>query len=334
MSIRVWRESPRKQWVFTLNNYSDPEFRSIKAQLEASASYAIVGQEVAPSGTSHLQGYVSFKRKLRFAQVKDYIGDRAYVDVARGSPKKNREYCSKDNRFWEHGVLPGPCRSSAEVSKPLHDLAEKFIQCLKEGHGLQELMIEQPYYMLQYSATWMKSFNNINAFEVKHRGQVICFWLHGPTGTGKSTFAHDLWPNAYIKDPSSVWWDGYCQEKEVIFEDFGHTYPPITNLLHWLSPFKCRVQTKGGHTGLSATKFIITSNFQPEEVIQVQVDAFKRRVIVVPIEEGTQSILLRLLEFESSCNFNPEEPIAVNEQDWSDIESITTSLSVMAQPLD
>lgn len=165
--------------------------------------------------------------------------------------------------------------------------------------------------------------------QIQDRKSVICIWLYGKTGTGKSTFSHEVMPDAYVKDPTNVWWDGYTQEKDVIFEDFGQDHPPVQNLLHWCSRFKCRIQTKGGHTALSARRFIVTSNFSIDAIFTTQTEAVKRRFIECNVEQGLIQIREKLRDFDASDIFEDnirDNPLSVNSNSsiWEDI---STSLS-------
>ena len=57
--------SPAKKWAFTYNNYTENEYSSIIEVLKEKCDVAIVGKEIAESGTPHLQGYCEFKVKCR-----------------------------------------------------------------------------------------------------------------------------------------------------------------------------------------------------------------------------------------------------------------------------
>lgn len=60
-----------KRWCFTLNNYKDEDIARIKKAVTKNiAKFAVVGKEVAETGTMHLQGFVHFKTRYRMHQVK------------------------------------------------------------------------------------------------------------------------------------------------------------------------------------------------------------------------------------------------------------------------
>lgn len=342
------REGAKKCWCFTLNNYTNELYIELQSRLIRQSKYAIIGEEISPSTqTPHLQGYVSFNKRVRFAGAKSIIGSTAHIESARGSPRQNREYCSKDRRIWEHGTLPGPSRGSSIDDSPLHNFAEKFHEAIKARSSLEPLLEESPLYMLSHAHKWIQSYNSIISLHPPDRKSVLCIWLYGPTGTGKSTYAHKIFSHAYVKDPSNIWWDGYMQQTEVIVEDFGFTYPPITNLLWWFSHFKCRVQTKGGHTALFARKFIVTSNYSIETIFNAasasnHTEAIKRRFKQFDISQGTNMIDQAILEFDAADTFDINAPLSVRsdssvwqtlEEDDSSTTTIQSDIDVMAQPL-
>lgn len=100
--------SKAKRWIFTLNNYNNEDVERIKGLVEAGvATYLTFGYETAPTtGTPHLQGYICFVERRRLQQVKDQLGERAYLEVARGTPEANRDYCQKEGCFEEEGDFP------------------------------------------------------------------------------------------------------------------------------------------------------------------------------------------------------------------------------------
>jgi len=92
-------------------------------------------------------------------------------------------------------------------------------------------------------------------------------------------------PDAYWKISSNKWWDGYKGEDTVIIDELSTECISIAKLLTWFDKYKCSVEVKGGTIGLRATKFIITSNLNLDELLANEKDkhkdAFRRRVETV-----------------------------------------------------
>lgn len=268
-------------FCFTLNNYDQEEYSRILTCAEESARYWIIGKEVGASGTPHLQGYISLRRRGDCRYVRNLLGPRIHLEVARGTARQNREYCSKGGDFTEGGTIP----KGAGSSQPNRDeLATEFVESFGRGNsGLAEFSANRP-------GTWYYSGHNLlrNAFSLcrpVQRPDIDCVWIYGLPGVGKSRTAHGVMPEAYIKDPRTKWWNGYMMEKEVIIDDFGPGGIDINHLLRWFDRYKCMVETKGGMVPLMATKFIVTSNFTPTEcfvdkegVPHPQIEALNRRI--------------------------------------------------------
>ncbi len=101
---------PRRQarnWIFTLNNYSDEQVLHLQL-LGASDEirYLVYGYELAPTtGTPHLQGFVSFSRRREFSHVSGLL-PQCHLDIARGNASQCRNYCIKGGDFEEFGQPP------------------------------------------------------------------------------------------------------------------------------------------------------------------------------------------------------------------------------------
>lgn len=100
-------------------------------------------------------------------------------------------------------------------------------------------------------------------------------WLHGATGTGKSSLVFKKFgiENVYMKDPTTKWWDGFdpLRHKVILIDDYPNTEPKDglkhVDLLHILQPFPFQGQTKGGFAPqLGNQKIYITSNFTPDYI--------------------------------------------------------------------
>lgn len=96
-----------QNWCFTVPNYTDVELLHLQLLSEdPSVAYLIVGREVAPTtGTRHLQGFIRFNKRLRFAGVRNLL-PQCHLTSARGTLQQNRDYCSKEGDFDEWGTCP------------------------------------------------------------------------------------------------------------------------------------------------------------------------------------------------------------------------------------
>lgn len=270
--------SSAKRWCFTLNNYTEDEFIQICSALEESSEYSIIGKEVADTGTPHLQGYCILSRRCNLSHVRNLLGSRLHLEIARGTPRQNRLYCSKAGNFTESGTLPG-----RTAGKSRDELAGEFKSAVGSGAGgLVSFSESNP-------GCWYFSGHNLlrNSLAIAQpvdRPLIQVEWVYGEPGVGKSRYAHDALPDAYIKEPRTKWWNGYLLQKTVIIDDFAAGGIDLNHLLRWFDRYKCLVENKGGMVPLHADHFIVTSNFHPVDVYTVngephpQISALLRRV--------------------------------------------------------
>lgn len=141
--------SRAKNWCFTINNHDNESLVLLRnsSQLPC-CRYLVFQQEVGEEGTSHIQGFISLKSQQRLNQLKTLVGNRAHLEVAKGSPQQNRDYCSKSKTavagtFEEYGELPAP-------QGKRNDLAE-LVQAVKGGEfNLKRLREEHPDVCAKY----------------------------------------------------------------------------------------------------------------------------------------------------------------------------------------
>ncbi|QNI80861.1 replication associated protein [Janusivirus portis] len=300
MSANINRRRQSKSWCFTYNNYTDADYTRICESLDRLCSYYCIGKEVGAQGTPHLQGYAYFTRRTSFVACKRAVGDSAHIEPARGTPANNREYCSKEGSFHEHGDLPSaPGSAGGAAARETRDtIAREFVTGVHGGReGLAEFIDRRP-------GTWFFSGHNLlrnylTSQPTRERLGVNTKWYLGPPGVGKSRKAHQLLPNAYVKDPRTKWWNGYMLEEDVIIDDFGPRGIDINHLLRWFDLYKCYVETKGGMVPLYAVNFVVTSNFTPSECFfdhvkgedDPQLPALMRRLEIISVRrDGLNTI--------------------------------------------
>lgn len=90
-------------WVFTWNNYSKDDIKSIINIPETIAPIIVFQEEVGElNGTPHLQGYLKFKKKNRPTALK--LSKKIHWEICR-SPAHSLEYSRKKETRVENGLV-------------------------------------------------------------------------------------------------------------------------------------------------------------------------------------------------------------------------------------
>lgn len=136
-------------YCFTTNNYDDDDIIDATALwAEYNASYVIIGFEQGEKGTHHLQCYAFFPNKITFNTLKTYL-PRSHIEVAKGTPEQNFDYCSKE-KYIELGELPKSGKRT--------DLIDMYNE-IKQGTPLTDLADKYPSNYLRYSGSIEKAYN-------------------------------------------------------------------------------------------------------------------------------------------------------------------------------
>lgn len=275
-----------EDWNEYLNNLIDRGLRHLITK-------HIAGEEYAPETKKrHFQGYIETIRYMDMQTLKNWIGKTTiHLENAKGNRLQNIAYCTKPN---EEG-LPEKKIVSLNIDQEdleykekkdskndknrreresrmrtfLTDLRTQSMQFIEEEYPIQfyreQALIEKYRSNKQQgSETWNGELNTKN------------YWIHGKTGTGKSTWARkqlkldeDSYSNnnIYFKCQNK-WWDGYQGQQIVLIEDWnpGENSSYSKALLHhlkiWSDRFSFNAEIKGGSkTVFPGTFFlIVTSN--------------------------------------------------------------------------
>lgn len=276
-----------KNWVFTLNNYTETnvEFLSTLFDRNGDATadtgtnagdkpiqYLCFGREVGVGGTPHLQGYVSFRSRRTRRQVATDLGlQRAHIEVARGSPRQNIDYCQKDGAFLEFGEAPAGAGSRSDL------LAVQ--ELLAGGSSVRDIAESHFGVFLRYQRA-LRQYADFFAEVRNWPTEVRVYW--GASGAGKTRAVYAEFEQSDVySHPGSVWFDGYEGQKVVLFDDFGGSEFKITYLLKLLDRYPMRVPIKGAFAQWVPRFIILTSNHSPDEwypnAKPMHVRAMKRR---------------------------------------------------------
>jgi len=237
-----------KDWIFTVNNYSPEELRSLAAELENVCSYYIIGKEKGEKGTPHLQGFLQLKNRTTLKNLKRKFLARAHLEKRKGSPSQASDYCKKEHDFIEFGNLSfqGKRNDLEEVKEAVKKGGMKTVV---ENFTFQQIRFAEKY--LQYAGP-------------KRDSPPLVIWLHGDTGFGKSRAARQITcDDRYVKNECSKWWPGYDGQTHVILDDFDDTWMPYQDLLSLLDRYERVVEIKGGNRQFLGTRIVITSQHPP-----------------------------------------------------------------------
>lgn len=235
-----------------MNNYSDEEYEELLAQLPY--SYLIIGKEVGKENTPHLQGYVRFDSAKTLGSLKP-ICTRVHWETCKGSHEQNIAYCKKDDAWTEWG--------DPKIRQGKRSDIDHIKDMIKTGSNLKDVYDE----CSSYQAIRMAEIG-LRLFSPKREWKTDVIWYWGPTGSGKTRTAIELFngQNYWISGRDLQWWDGYEAHENVIFDEFRADFCKFHELLRILDRYPYTVAIKGGTRQLLAKTIVITSCFPPQLV--------------------------------------------------------------------
>lgn len=268
-----------KNWCFTINNYTNEEKDNLYElcnptnPTDSTPTYLIYGEEVGEEcGTPHLQGYVSFPKKVTFNKCKELIGNRANIRVAKGSAKQNKDYCSKQGEVTEYGTPPKGQGARTDIA-----IVQKRIA---EGATKEEI---REHFFGTFCRYERAICNYISDVQPKRNWKTKVVVLWGKTGTGKtrSIFDYHNADQLYMH-PGHQWFDGYEGQDVVVFDDYNGSEFQLSYLLKLTDRYPFKVPVKGGYKNWKPKVIYFTSNKSPDDwyvnVNDEQKAALKRRI--------------------------------------------------------
>lgn len=243
------RDQPFKHVCFTINNYTEED-----APLLDDWEYLVFGREVGETGTKHMQAYGSLKVKKRLSSISKLL-PRAHIEPMRGTPKQASDYCKKDGDFFEHGELP---LSGGQALKRNYELAW---EAAKRG-DLDSIPADLR----------IRHYSTLKRIKQDHMVALPCedtttgVWVYGISGSGKSNYAREHYPDYYLK-AANKWWDGYQGEDNVILEDFDPAHHVLGHHLKlWADKWDFIAEMKGGSMRIRPKVFVVTSQYKISEI--------------------------------------------------------------------
>lgn len=263
-----------RYWLLTIpaNAYQPP------AQEEDLPNNVVFlrGQRELGANTNyeHWQLVVAFKRAVRLAAVKAIFSNQCHAEPSRSAAAN--EYVLKDDT-----AIPGTRFEMG--SKPFQRNNKTDWESARQLAKSGKLDDCPADVYIKYYRT-LKDIAKDNMKPPENLESTCGVWIYGPPGVGKSHYAREHYPGAYMK-MQNKWWCGYQQEDNVILDDFdskqlGH------HLKIWADKYAFVAETKGYAINIRPKKFIITSNYRPHEIFnedEALHDAIVRRFQIIHI---------------------------------------------------
>jgi hypothetical protein len=248
------RPKRSRRWCATFNNYTENEVVALRDGSDT-FKYLIFGKEIGESGTPHLQIYFELKDGMSFNAVKEKLirefgvsFSTIHIEAAKGNNQQNIEYCSKEGCFEEFG-------QKGQQGKR-NDL-NRAIELYNESKDLNQVISEYPDIYVKYFPGLTRLHNRTLP---KRDFMTIGYWLYGETGSGKSRWAHQNFPEAYWKPSDMVWFDGYEGQETVIIDDYRPTKEmSFQFILRMVDRYPFMVPVKGAYVQFAPKRIIFTS---------------------------------------------------------------------------
>lgn len=240
----------KRGFCLTINNWTDNDIKMLE---EDNYEYLIIGKETAPkTGTPHLQVYIYYSQAKSFKRMKTRY-PLAHIEVAKGTPQQNKDYCSKTGVFDAYGTLPEQGkRTDLETARA----------CLEETGSMASVVLNaSSYQSIRVCEAQLKYH------EKKRHWKPEVSWYWGPTGTGKSHRAYqELGYDCYTCAGTSRWFEGYDGHPHILIDDMRADFMKFHDLLRFLDKYPYLMECKGGSRQCLARKIIITSAYPPDQL--------------------------------------------------------------------
>lgn len=296
-----------RNWCFTVNNPTVQEITDLLCLNNPSVFFLLmVLEKGSENETLHYQGYLELDRHRRLQYVKNLL-PRAHLEARKGTAAQATRYCLKEVPIqkqtellnWELGTYISDLQEQTElpsiiminterktlagiISKESSKTSRKderllaIKKAIDDGRTDIELAdLDFPIWVQHYRG--LLHYRQLRSPPRNHPVEVLV--IVGPTGTGKSRYCMDNYPNAYWKQRSN-WWDGYMDQETVVIDEF-YGWLPFDTLLRICDRYPLLVESKGGQINFIASRIVITSNKRPDRwYSNVYFDALIRRVSV------------------------------------------------------
>jgi len=305
------RPSPAIRWCFTLNNPIIDELQLVDILNTIGVEYAVF--QLEQGETPHFQGFMVLMSKQRMSALKEHL-PTAHFEIARGTNEQNRTYCTKEEtrigNYCELGIFPERTPGKRTDLLGLQSALDLGLTQHEYSTGFFELFARHPDLLWRYLQARIVPRTAAEA--------PLCVLVRGAPGLGKTRLSHHLGfklgdGSLYIK-PSGKWFDGYVGQRCVLFDDFRGSCLSFGDFKRIIDRYPLHVEVKGSYCDLAATRFVISSNFDPQEwwnadVTGPELSAIFRRIdhVLLFIAENT---FIHFASYDSYVQYSQQRVVA------------------------
>lgn len=285
--------SRNRSWQFTFNNYKEENVNFLKA-LEGKVKYIIFGKELGDKKkTPHLQGYVVLRNAKTLTACKKFLGSKTiHLEIVKGTPKQNIDYCSKEDKSpYSFGEVPKPGRridleEIMNAAKEIQDYDALLLEYANEDYALsfQQMKVAEKYSQVfkeemfktilkkEFSDSKLRAWQKTALEQLEKQNDRQVLWIvdkdgnKGKTYLGKYLCSHN---KAFVvtNGGSAHIAYAYNYERYVVF-DFVRSKEETINygVIEAFKDgriFSSKYQSTVKH--FPSCKVIIFSNFEPDE---------------------------------------------------------------------
>lgn len=214
-------------------------------------------REICPTtGRHHWQCFGYLGEAKTFNSVCKMLPG-CHVEIAKGSLVDNERYCSIGKGTGDTtGIVGTEYRIGVRPSQGHRTDLDEAGQLAMSGR----MRDVNP-------STYVRYHRGLLALYLLHqspyKGERMVYWFFGPTMTGKTRTAHDMFPNAYVMSSDAGWFDGYQGESDVIIDDYDSGVFSIREFLLLTDRYPHRVKVKGAMVPWQAKNIVFTSHYWP-----------------------------------------------------------------------
>ena len=237
----------------------------------------IWGRETCPTtGRPHYQMFFEFKSPRSVAprnlgRIGDMWGTtHVNVEGMEGTLSENEAYCSKEGTL----CMVGPPYMGRGARTDLKELVQ---QVVAGDLSTSDIVLDNPMLFHQYGRT-LERAEGIHHRKKFRTEATKAYWIHGPSGSGKSHMAFTRWglfdhSTHYIKCGEEDFWEDYEGQDVCILNEFRGSTMKFSTLLELADKWPMVVKRKGkAPASFISSVLVVTSIFSPEECYRGMLD--------------------------------------------------------------